>query len=310
MTVVGCLLSRASIAEPHSFGQQDKGRVDVRRNAPQESQAKSVFGKTSHFCAYPRIYYKRVPADYSMSVPADSSMPPPFFFRIDEIREDPSVRPYYDNLGNWIPSIEANVNRRVLGGVSERLWFCNRQQIFEIYDPLPPESLQFKQFSVYFGGGYGFWVLRGDATNPADDEAWHPLRFDHSELDYSSFLTNAGQQPQLKIQRPDQIWPKMLLPDIYHAPMQTTSLAHGGLTGELPILLGLLAISMPSNWLPSELPKLFTGGVWTVHAYTIPRTNQRGVVVTVYTCPPSWAGGSTTADLDRYERGDMGKYYN
>jgi len=37
---------------------------------------------------------------------------------------------------------------------------------------------------------------------------------------------------------------------------------------------------------------------------------QRGVVVAVYTCPPSWNIGSTNAELEAYERGDYGKYFN
>ena len=172
-----------------------------------------------------------------------------------------------------MPSTIPNANRRVSGGVSGKLWFCDTQQIYEVTNTISAQTTPYKQFSVFFGGGYGFWVLRGDATNPPDDEDWFPLRFDHSDQDFSSYLTNAGQNPTLCVQRHDQVWPKMLLPDIYHAqspPIAQTS-GYGGLTGELPIFLALLAISMPREYLPSVLPTLFTGGAWTTHPYQYPR---------------------------------------
>jgi hypothetical protein len=212
------------------------------------------------------------------------------------------------------------------GGISDRFWYCNTQQIQEL-PQLPPQAHPYRQFSVYFLGGYGFWVLRGDATAPLAGEAWHPLRFDHDEEDYSSFMTNAGTNSQLRTQRLDQLWPRMLLPDIYHAPVQTTSQNYGGLTGELPIFLALLALSIQREYLHTILPGLFTGGGWTVHGYQFPRKMsalyilnctlltllgqpQRGVVVTVYTAPSNWNGGSTFTDLEVYERGDYGNYYN
>ncbi|KAF2800404.1 hypothetical protein K505DRAFT_228883, partial [Melanomma pulvis-pyrius CBS 109.77] len=237
---------------------------------------------------------------------------PPYIFKIDEIEEDPNTASHVDNLGNWTPSTDVGANHRVPGGISGRLWYCNRQRIFEV-PQLPQGAYRHKRFSVYYGGGYGFWVLRGDATEPPGGEVWLPLRFDHSNVDYSSFLTNAGQNPTLRVQRNDQHWPNMLLPDIYHASVRTDAQVYGGLTGELPIFLALLAFSLPREFLPNTLPNLFTGGAWLVHGYQnspMLGTNQRGVIVTVYTCPTTWAGGSTSADLEEYEQGHLGKYYN
>ncbi|KAF2871177.1 hypothetical protein BDV95DRAFT_607448 [Massariosphaeria phaeospora] len=236
-------------------------------------------------------------------------MSPCFLFKIDEIGEDRNAATLVDRLGNWIPSTDAGVNRRIHGGVSGTVWFCDKQQIYPV-SQLPAGSVLFKQYSMYFGAGFGFWVLRGDATNPQDYDSWQPLRFDHSNTDYSSYLTNAGQHPTLRVQRSDQQWPRMLLPDIYHAQIWTNTQAYGGLTGDLPILLALIAHSVPRDRLPSVLPTLFNEGAWGVHQLRWPRTNQRGVVVTVYTCPSTWAGGSTTHELEQYEHGALGKYYN
>lgn len=199
------------------------------------------------------------------------SVQPPFLFRIDEIGEDPNAASHVDRMGNWIPCTDPGTNRRIAGGVSGRFWFCDTQRIYTV-PHLPADATLYKRFSVYFGGGYGFWVLRGDATSPPEGENWHPLRFEHSDQDYSSFLTNAGDQPILRVQRSDQQWPRMLLPDIYHTPVRTVSQQYGGLTGELPIFLALIAFSTSREWLPNVLPTVFTGGAWGVHDYQLPRT--------------------------------------
>lgn len=168
-------------------------------------------------------------------------------------------------------------------------------------------------------------MLSGDATNPPPGEAWQPLSFEHSNRDYSSFLTNAGQYATLRIQRTDQEWPRMLLPDIHHTPSRTPYMQYGGLTGELPIFLALIAHSTSREWLPSVLPTVFTGGQWRVHPHQFPRkigcdhigykpltaagTNERGVVVHVWACPSTYAQGSAN-ELEQYENGNLGKYFN
>ncbi|KAF2647821.1 hypothetical protein K491DRAFT_685214 [Lophiostoma macrostomum CBS 122681] len=235
-------------------------------------------------------------------------MSPPFLFTIDEIKEHPEAIAHYDGLGNWIPCTDANANFRIGGGVSGRPYYCDRQQIYEVAQ-LPTGAVKYKQFSTYFLGGYGFWILRGDACSPKDDN-WHPLRFDHHDRSYASFVTNAGQHNTLRVQREDQAWAKLLLPDIYHTPMRTEDTRYGGLIGELPIFLALIAFSTSREYLPSVLPRVFSQGSWVVHPYQQPRTDQRGVVVTVYTCPSSYAEGSTAYDLEQYELGNLGKYFH
>jgi hypothetical protein len=172
--------------------------------------------------------------------------------------------------------------------------------------------------------------MRGDVARPLKGESWQPLRFDHNPNDYSSFLTNAGQHCMLRVQRRDQAWTQLLLPDIYHTSVLTDHQQYGGLTGELPIFLALMAFSTSREYLPNLLPYMFQGGAWVPHVphqYKQPRTSScccvvrscadwyigtdhRGVVVTVFTCPGNWHGGSTAHDLDQYERGNLGKYFN
>lgn len=244
----------------------------------------NIVGNCSRILSFPKIYRRRIqlinrcrlvkPFPSYVASSDTCTSQPPFFFTIDEIAENPSAVHQVDNNGHWIPSTDRHTNFRVAGGTTGRKYYCDRQQIREV-NQLPAGCRIFKQYSVYFIGGYGFRVLRGDAINPPPGDTWQPLRFEHSEQDFSSFLTSAGLQPTLQFQRNGQQWPRMLLPDIYHThetPNTPPSMqAYGGLTGELPIFLALVAFSVPRDYLPSVLPTIFTGGAWAIHHYRYPR---------------------------------------
>lgn len=132
-------------------------------------------------------------------------------------------------------------------------------------DSLPHPLNHFKTYTVFYSGGRGFWVLYGDGTNPPQDQAWHPLRFDNTATDKTSYLTQTGNGDTLRCHRSDQLWAHMLLPNIYHGP-RTQNLNHGGLTGELPIFLALIAMSMEPTNLQSWLTSMFTGQRWQTHS--------------------------------------------
>jgi hypothetical protein len=189
---------------------------------------------------------------------------PPFIFRIEEIGEHANSPVVVNNKGFWEPSTVPGANIRVGGGVSGIYWLCNGQSIQPLNQPLPATAALYSVFSMYYCAGLGFWVLRGDATNPEDDP-WRPLLFDHDNQDYSSYLTNAGNAQTLRCQRPTQSWPRMLLPDIYQVPPTPTNQAYGGLKGELAILLALIAFSMSKEHLQMYLVSMFLGSVWQVH---------------------------------------------
>lgn len=113
----------------------------------------------------------------------------------------------------------------------------------------------------------------------------------------------------------------MLLPDIYHGAAYPHT-GYGGLTGELPIFLALLAFSMAPGHLANDLPNMMSGGSWRAHrqshgreSYTFktrggtclltrPGTNKRGVIVYVYTVDDNHD------ELAAYEKGELGNYYN
>lgn len=149
---------------------------------------------------------------------------------------------------------------------------CNGQQIGWLTQQ-PAGSQVYKKYSMYYADGLGFWVLRGDARSPQNGDDWHRLCFDSYDANRcTSYLTNAGQLSTLRVQPPyPQAWATMLLPDIYHSRNPATPHHPGGLVGELPIFLGLMAFTITRDNLASVLPHTFAGGRWNVHAWQAPR---------------------------------------
>ncbi|KAJ8107940.1 hypothetical protein OPT61_g8518 [Boeremia exigua] len=238
---------------------------------------------------------------------------PRFLFRINELREHPNIVPGTDASGNWVPSITRGYNYVVQEGVTNLWWLCDGERIRDQPVPqerLPPGMVPYKTFSMFYSDGGSFWILRGDATNLEFDEPWFRLCFEHDDADgFSSFLTNAREQPALRCRRLNQTWVRMLLPDVHHGSAIVDAEQYGGLKGELPILLGLLAFSMPKESLQQFLPRIFMNGAWQQYDMANGRTHKRGVIVNVYAHPTS--NGQTTAQaLDDLENGRNGmKYY-
>ncbi|RMZ68152.1 hypothetical protein GMOD_00004353 [Pyrenophora seminiperda CCB06] len=233
-----------------------------------------------------------------MTQPRLSTVVPQFLFSMDEIGEDPNAPPSYDREGKWMPPLGRH-NQRVNRGVSYNWWYCNGRTVQFWGKSLPDNASAYSAFSTYFKDGHGFWVLRGDATSPPAEESWHCLRFNHSP-DYSSSLTNVGTHSALQCHNSTHFWHRMLLPDIYHGPGYA---GYGGLTGDLPIFLSLLAFSMPPKQLQHWLPVSMENSKWQGHQLPNGRTDKRGVIVNV--C----AVGGNDRLLRAYEDGDYGKYY-
>lgn len=234
---------------------------------------------------------------------------PAFIFKMTEVREHENVEETLDPNGHWMPSYTPGYNQPVNEGVSGTLWMCNGHQIWPLPEAESPRGMRlWKTYSLFFSGGYGFRVMRGDAVTPTDGATYHPLAFEHHDTDgCSSYLTNVMEHATLRCHRGDQVWTKMLLPNTYHGPV-TPVQQFGGLKGELPIFLALIAFSMPPNSLPTYLPSMLQNGVWQQYEMQNGWIHKRGVVVTVYTFSTR-AGGSSAADLERLEGGDGQRYY-
>lgn len=173
-------------------------------------------------------------------------------------------------MGKWVPSTEVGANIKRPAGFGGTIWRCDYEKIIQLVT-VPSDIQPYRTQSVYYGGGSGFWVLNCDATIDPRDEAWHPLRFDHSFDDYSSYLTQAGGYPTLRVQRKDQQWPGLLLPDIYHTGHRTDSLKCGGLTGDISLFLALVVFSIPRESLLHVLPTMYHHRKWYTHSNHMPR---------------------------------------
>jgi hypothetical protein len=240
---------------------------------------------------------------------------------VDEIREGPTIVPLADNFNPWIPASVSIPNAHQLrgGGASGILFRCDGQRITSlgVQAADPQGCVFFKEYSVYYN--QGFWILAADATRISNDEHWGKLYFDHED-DYSSYLTNAGENLTLACQRQDQRWPRMLLPNIYHGP-NTPFQQYGGLCGELPIFLALMAFSIQRDHVNWWLQNSFVNGQWRTHHYgpgceylaffsenqgltACLGEYQRGVRVKVWVAPDS------VNELQAYELGQLGKYFN
>jgi hypothetical protein len=177
--------------------------------------------------------------------------------------------------GVWKPStdIGANIDYTPGVGVSGRQWFFDSQQIYEVTQR-PTGAQLYKRFSVYYIGGAGFSILRGDARHPPNGETWHPLQFTYNDDGtYSSFLTNVGHEHTLRLQPQDPQWAHLMLPTHNHTHDIAPHRGLGGLIGELPIFLALLAFTTSREYLPSVLPHTMSNGVWApTHAWQTDRT--------------------------------------
>jgi hypothetical protein len=259
-----------------------------------------------------------------------------FIFRIEEFQQDGNH--ISDPKGGpvVIPEFYVKSNTEA----SEIYWFCNGQQISRpnwLHTTKPYSTSS----TIYFGGR-GFYVLRGDATDPSNGGAWHSLRFNHDQTRNSSALTHSGKSVMLLPHDAKATWPRMLLPDIYHNSEEENSDdnldgkyslgiikthnvqgSFGGLTGDLAIFLALLAFSRRPDTLATEIPKLMHDGEWAAsHSGSHGRKflleqldsewqeltknvghDKRGVVVTVYPY------NNNEDELRALENGERGMYF-
>ena len=210
------------------------------------------------------------------------------------MQEGPEHTPCVDSSGTWFPPRSVGGNKLIGGNHSGKYWHCTGDFIIPVEGTeLPQGCYPFKTFSVYYDYGT-FWVTRGDASTQligAGDnnkesgtghgEDWHRLTFEYDAPTYASHLTNAGENFRLRTQRPDQDWPRMLLPEHYHAPLSshTECQRYGGLAGELPLFLALIAFSVDVSYVGWVFPFCFANGVWGTHYRTHGRKQSASFVL-------------------------------
>ncbi|KAI7467044.1 hypothetical protein KC357_g7214 [Hortaea werneckii] len=268
-------------------------------------------------------------------------MAPTFFFTVGVVIPDPNRTPRVSSGatgGRWMPpkSMGGNIRGTTLN-------FKHDGRRTAIVHALPSNLREYKCYSVYHDHAY-LWTVDYDATaervgdgrdttaangngngnessdeddssSESSDEEETEERPDWSTMSFSvgsSYTSYAGQRQQqqrLHCRRRDQLWATQLFTDIYTAQQETQNPQYGGLNGELPLLIALLALTMPPGYLPTHLPQCI-GNTWNVYPpNTLPRgcgwIDRRGLVVRVFYDP----GTTSTADLRALEIGTLGSIF-
>ncbi|OQO15102.1 hypothetical protein B0A48_00484 [Cryoendolithus antarcticus] len=202
-----------------------------------------------------------------------------------------------------------------------------------------PESLQLKPYgtcSMYFNKA-NIWVVNCDATqriihdgndNDTSDRSqaslprnatndWSHIHFKTVEADVDrprtiSYVTYDAAEEKLIYQHHGQEWAKKLFPDRY-SQMGERSLGadphSGGLVGDLPILLGLVALSVDPRGMQDRIPGIICGPPWKLPDNQERRVGwdaKRGVLVEVWTKDVEQ---QTVETVRQYEHGGFGKIF-
>ncbi|KAI7210274.1 hypothetical protein KC333_g8309 [Hortaea werneckii] len=229
-------------------------------------------------------------------------MAPVFFFTVGIMLPDSTRAPRVSSGatgGRWIPpkALGGNIRGTILN-------FKHDGRRTTWVSALPLTLREYKCYSVYHDHAF-LWTVDYDATtervgdgrdttaangngNDSSDEDdnssessgdeeederpdWSTMSFSPG-ASYTSYAGQRQQQQRLHCRRHDQLWATQLLTDIYTAQQENQNPQYGGLNGELPLLIALLALTMPPQCLPQYLPQCM-GNTWNVYP---PNTFPRG----------------------------------
>ena len=238
---------------------------------------------------------------------------PAFFFTVGVMIPDPNRTPRVSSGatgGRWMPpkAMGGNIRGTVLN-------FKYDGRKTTLVSALPSNLREYKCYSVYHDHAY-LWTVDynaiaervgdgrdttaangngngddssdgdGSSSESSDDEEEEEERPDWSTMSFSlgnSYTSYAGQRQQqqrLHCRRRDQLWATQLFTDVYTAQQENQSPQYGGLNGDLPLLIALLALTMPPQYLPQYLPQCI-GNTWNVYP---PNTFLRGCGCRLESC--------------------------
>lgn len=123
---------------------------------------------------------------------------------------------------------------------------------------------EYRTTSIYYDHSR-FWVLPGDATSlAAPTEEWGSIGFDWNRNlgRWCSYIERNGEKTELQLQRNDQEWVKKLLPRDYRAATVLNDPRYGGLIGDLTLILGLVAFSVPYGNVAGALSHCLRDNRW------------------------------------------------
>lgn len=178
----------------------------------------------------------------------------------------------------WYPPETAEGNERREGRTTGLMFKFDGHHVSRIApeDPIWADSIDlYSTMSIYYDDGR-FWAVPYDATvmyalpeprdydeygaeivDPTEGHRWETLGFVHPpHLPGASYLMRNGDQAQLSVQREDQRWARTLFPEPLRAPITISNRdmnrkperrSLGGMVGELPAILGLIALSVRAD---------------------------------------------------------------
>ncbi|RMY72385.1 hypothetical protein D0862_14468 [Hortaea werneckii] len=268
-------------------------------------------------------------------------MAPAFFFTVGVMYPNPNRTPRVSSGatgGRWMPPKAMGGN---IGGTILSFKYDGRRAA--IVPALPSNLREYKCYSVYHDHAF-LWTVDYDATaekvgdgkdttaangsgdgNDSSDESdtssessddeeeeeeeerpdWSTMSFSLG-ASYTSYAGQRQQQQRLHYRRQDQLWATQLFTDIYTAQQEHQNPQYGGLNGELPLLIALLALTMPPQYLLQRLAPCM-GNTWNVYPPNVFHRgcgwiDRRGLVVRVVHDPAT----TSTAELRALEIGNFG----
>lgn len=266
--------------------------------------------------------------------------------------------------GQWLPPRRRLANVLLPGYTTGKWYEYNDWRVREVDGPNLARKVHYRTYSFYHNEG-AIWIYPSDATrhrvgecgdlenrrirgrhvgledddSSSDDddsfdrhtENWVPLRFSAVAGDstLTSKATTRGLGQRILFQRPDQTSLHELLPNQYLAPRQDWRAApgYGGLVGELPILIALVAYSVPPHGVSTKLAECIRQG-YRPHGRRrgegckckpsllqrnvdhLAGTERRGLVVRVYYETTNQSQGGPSARALERERSLMGLIEN
>lgn len=203
-----------------------------------------------------------------------------FWFQVEQLEPNRQYRQRTSADGRWLPPRQRGSNTIRSGHTTGHWYYHDGNHTTRVRQPAQAQYEEFKTFSFYHDHGY-IWVYPDDAeshavgngTGHSDDgdtdndsgsssgdedeedrhvEDWQPLSFDwplRRDVSHTSYATVRGGHELLYVQRQDQSWVRQVMPSIYWAAPEYRDVpaGHGGLVGELPILIALIAFSVPPS---------------------------------------------------------------
>lgn len=155
---------------------------------------------------------------------------------------------YYDRAIFWIVPYDAS-----------------KERVDDGEENTPSEDLPTENIRPGSMNTSGFQNQSAASSDVSDDESgeststktttpnvdWSILKFDHRDSDKLTYASRRQPHSRLCVRRRSQEWAQKILPDSCDAQPQnvTDNKNLGGLIGELPLLIGLMAFALPeTNW--------------------------------------------------------------